>query len=290
MRRVRRDAAAQITAAVTDPDGETLATDATAAEVAVTRSNGDPVTGSPFTVTEPLDTGELSIDLPAAAFDALDTLHVEWTIARPSGDQVVTAQVQVVGGFLYEARQLRARYPKELGDASKFTPATVRENRDQIHDLFDDACYVSFVPAARRVRYEGIWSQLLPLEDLEIIAVREILIDGVALTVEELAEVTVLADTGHLIRSAGWCNGTRKTVEVLYEHGLPSVPGDIEYAAMLLAKNTIQPSSTPSRATSISTDNGSFRLSTAGRDGRTGIPEVDAALERYGAGSSLVAL
>lgn len=289
MRRVLRDAPALLTVDVVDGTGETLATDITAATLDLTASDGaTALPGSPFTVTDGFATGQLTFEVPATSFVDLDVIDVAWTVTRPGGDQTIRDQLEIVGGFLYTARQLRARYP-ELASPDDFTADRIRENREQIDDVFAN-CDVSFVARARRASYQGIWSTLLPLDDLAILTVREILIDGTALTVDELADVTVLHDTGHLIRSAGWCNGTRKTVEVLYEHGLTSVPDDVHRAAMTLARATLTDPAAPSRATSLSTETGSFRLSTAGRDGLTGFPDVDATLARWGAGGTLVAL
>ena len=64
--------------------------------------------------------------------------------------------------------------------------------------------------------------------------------------------------------------------------------GPVAQAAMLLAREYLVRSVLSSRATVESTDVGFFRVSVAGRDRPTGIPEVDAVIERFGRSRPLV--
>jgi hypothetical protein len=286
VRRVLRDAPATLDLDVVDGDGETLAGDVTGFTVAA-GSAGVALTGSPFTGTlDPEKPGQLSLTIPAASLTVLDDVDVTWNVARTSGDETHREQLRVVGGFLYEARQLRARFP-DLADPTKYTPGDVRANRDAIEALFADVCYVSFVPVADRLEVPGSWSStLLSLDQLHVTAIRSATVDGVALTTPELDELVLYRDTGHVHRPSGW---RANRIVIVFEHGLADVPADVHLAALNLARATLVPSAAPSRATSVDSNGATYRLTLAGRDGTTGYPDVDATLARYGADASLVA-
>ena len=110
---------------------------------------------------------------------------------------------------------------------------------------------------------------------------------GTALTAGELAEITV-REWGAFDRPGGkaWTAGA--SCALFYRHGMPAPAGPVAQAAMLLAREYLVRSALSSRATVESTEVGSFRISVAGRDRPTGIPEVDAVIERFGRSRPLV--
>lgn len=284
MRRSLRDAPARLTHACVDADGETLATDVTGVTLTATASSGTALAGSPYAATDdPNAAGMYTATIPATALTDYDVIDLVWNITRTSGNELAREQLAVVGGNLFEAREFRAKYP-DFADVNDVPPDELRACRDAITDLFDDACIVSFFPVAVRRTFPGTAGQILSLDVLELIRVRAVKIDGVALTGPELAALDVRNETGLLVRPAGWGTGATR-IEVWFEHGLTSVPSDVSTAAMLLASAALAPTAAGDRASSVSTDAGTFRLTTAGRDGLTNFPTVNETLRRWGADS-----
>jgi hypothetical protein len=287
MERVLRDAPWALALDLVDADGATVS-DATAVSAAITKSDGTPLDGSPFTVT-PLDAPVL--ELSAANTAALDVYDVDWTISRPGGDEHRRSQFEVVGAFLYTPAELRARY-QELADENIIDGATIRKNRDAVEDLIEHWTSPSFRQRARRLHLTGsdaaIRGAVLELPDTFPTRLISIAIDGVPLTDDQLGEVRV-HEMGILERLSitWWASSPRTTVEVFYEHGMRDVPRDAVDNAMKLARATLVPEGTPARATAIDTSSGSYRLTIAGRDGPTGLPDVDAFLDRWGAQNDL---
>ena len=81
-------------------------------------------------------------------------------------------------------------------------------------------------------------------------------------------------------RRSGWPAGSQ--IEVTYAHGYAEPVELARQAVMMLAGEKAKPSTLPARATSLSTDVGSFRISQADKTGKTGIPEVDAIIGLLG--------
>lgn len=71
---------------------------------------------------------------------------------------------------------------------------------------------------------------------------------------------------------------------VEYTYGTGYVPAAVSAAVLMLAAYTLRPSNRPIGATGESTDAGYIHFTTAGRDGVTAIPEVNAAAQQFGAG------
>ena len=62
------------------------------------------------------------------------------------------------------------------------------------------------------------------------------------------------------------------------------MPEAVSRAVLELAAYMLRPSNRPIGATGESTDAGYIHFTTAGRDGATAIPEVNAAIQQFGAG------
>ena len=75
---------------------------------------------------------------------------------------------------------------------------------------------------------------------------------------------------------------------VEYTYGAEEMPAEVSRAVLELAAYTLRPSNRPIGATGESTDAGYIHFTTAGRDGATAIPEVNAAIETFGAGGRLL--
>ena len=79
----------------------------------------------------------------------------------------------------------------------------------------------------------------------------------------------------------GWINPFGGPLTVEYIYGIDA-PAPIRRAALKLAANYLRPLNRPEQATGESSDYGYITYTLAGRDGATGIPEVDAAIKQYG--------
>ena len=87
--------------------------------------------------------------------------------------------------------------------------------------------------------------------------------------------------TGILTLRAGRFTATQP-VEVTYVHGLTEPPGAVVDAIVQRALELLIPSDLPARTTSVANDLGFNRISVAGRDGSSGIPDFDATAALYG--------
>ncbi|MDY4522505.1 MAG: hypothetical protein SPD80_02785 [Atopobium sp.] len=92
--------------------------------------------------------------------------------------------------------------------------------------------------------------------------------------VEQLSNCTVQAPLG------------RGTIEYIY--GVSWIPAKVSAAVMNLAGYYLRPSTTPERATGEAVEGGFIRFTLAGKDGATGLPEVDAVIEQYGCNRVMV--
>jgi hypothetical protein len=158
----------------------------------------------------------------------------------------------------------------------------VRTIRESVEERFEQVTGVSFRPAGRQIRLDGDGTQTLILPDLYPREIISASIGGTALTAGEISDL-IIYDAGILARPDGsvWTAG-KGNIKIHYTYGLDAPPEPIVDAALTYARALLTRSATSDRAVSQSTDVGTFRLATAGRDGPTGYPEVDAILEQFG--------
>jgi hypothetical protein len=237
--------------------------------VGVTRANGTVLVPA-GTVTAPNG----SYTLTPAQTALLDELTLTWT----SVDSVRTATVEVVGGFYFSLAQARS-VDRSLEDVSRYPTAEVLATRQEVEEEFEAICEVSFVPRFRRAVLRG---RVLP--DPLVRRIRSVSVGGVAYTAAQVAAVS--------FDPAGVVNlPTRGEAVIEYEHGWDAPPADLRRAAITRLRSRLNAakSAIPERATSFSfTEGGGYRLDTPGEH-KTGIPDVDAVLERYQHRSPVVA-
>ena len=176
--------------------------------------------------------------------------------------------------------EFRAACP-ELVNEAKYTPAKLEAARDFAEQWFEAAAHVAYVPREATETLVGSGSRNLFLSRwAAVVAVTAVSIDGVPFTAEDLAEL-VTRQYGVVERARRWPSGS--TIVVAYQHGHDEPVELARTAVMLLAAEHAKPSTIPARATSISTDLGSYRISQADATGKTGIPDVDAIIGLLGA-------
>ena len=242
----------------------------------------------------------LTFDVPVGLMPYLDTYRADFTGVAGGETRGGSVEGQLVGGHLFSIAQLRG-FDRAFADAVKYPTAWLEMVRDWVEDTIEGrrAARLAFVPRGRRVLVDGTapdltrgWNPLMYGQDYRGIrvpdfAVRKLIsvsINGSALTQTELDKLTI--DDNEIWRSGGvqwpaWPFGHRN-ISFHYEYGLDRPPGAITRAALILAREYIAQSPIPGRATATSIGDQTFRLTIAGRDGVTGLPEVDAAIQQHG--------
>jgi hypothetical protein len=226
---------------------------------------------------EPAGSSALLYTVDPEALTLLDTYTVVWTVTVGEEALAYLTQLEVCGGHLFTIAAFRARASRET---TSLTGALIRAARRIAEDRFEGHCHVAFVPRGARgeLRGDGTTSLLLPH-----VALREIYaltIDGAPLSETELAALEP-EEPGIVRRPRGlrWPRGAQ--IRCHYAHGYDGPSGDVSEAVLKLASEYAVPDrALPPRATSLSTDVGVFRISTAGREHPTGIPDVDAVIEK----------
>lgn len=274
--RIARGSASRLRAQLEDADGEELTGDVT---VEVRNSLG--VIVADGDAEGPDDDDEYTFLLDGDATAAIDRLVCTWTASDGSS----RTEHDVVGSHLHSIRALRRFDP--LDDEDKYPTADLRAYRDLAAYALERACRVAFTE-----RF-ATWSAIADGGDFLIprIGVRSIRWATVAGEAVELDALT--------LGSGGAIRGLERPEGALVEVGFTfclteTAPPDVARAAMLVAREVAfgdRDGALSPRATSQSTEDGTFSLVTAGVAGASfDIPEVNAVVADYGAGSGYGAI
>lgn len=272
MERILRGVTSGVTLYVYDDSG--VLVDATGTvTVAVMNGAGTNVSSGNATKSA---TGTYSYTITAQS--SLDTLTVTWSGTVAGNARTWTTTAEVCGGHLFEIADLRAS-DVMLADSVLYPAAKVRQKRIEAEQRFENACRRAFTRRGKRVVLDGNNRPTLMLPDVDIASIYELKIDGTV--VSDLSNIAVYPD-GRLTYTDGtvWETGERN-ISVWYAYGMQDTPEPVRGACLLLASDALIPSAVPRRATAQSTDIGDFRLTIAGRDGETGIPDVDAVIVSF---------
>lgn len=225
-------------------------------------------------------TNGIAYDAAAAVLPALDTYTCTWTGTVETLAKEWSSVVEVCGGYLFEISEMRA-FDSAFVDVSKYSDAKMRAARTAAEQRLERACRVAFVPRARRLVIAGGGMSALHLPDNAVRRVVSLSVDDVAFTVDELAGLDV-REWGRVMRDDGLTFEEGARIEIFYEHGDDYPDAPVVQAAMLLVREYLVRSALSSRATVEATDVGFFRVSVAGPDRPTGLPEVDAVIADFG--------
>lgn len=167
---------------------------------------------------------------------------------------------------------------RALSDSSKYSDSKILDAIEVAEQIMEEAAMVAFVPREKTVTLYGDGSRTLLLPDVEVATIDAMSVSGVALTEGELANLVV--------RKSGLVTGmyfpSGAELVITYTHGFASPPAPIVRACIILAVEALIPSGIPSRATATTVGDQFYRITVAGRDGVTGIPEVDSAIDQFG--------
>ena len=218
---------------------------------------------------------------------ALNRLTVNWHGEWAGVAQEIPTEAEVVGDYLFTVDEMRRFKDKQLADESAYPDEDIREKRDQITDDFQSICSVPFVPRYERDVLDGTGTTRLWLPHKRPLRLLSITVAGVALDPAVVAGVAVYP-TGRLEATFGWPAG-RRNIAVEWERGYAAPPEPIKRAARELAHYELVNSEITDRMVTFANDLGTVRLSTPGVKNPTGIPIVDATLNRYDESDILVA-
>jgi hypothetical protein len=242
----------------------------------VKRADGTTLTSGAATQTAP--TGHYTFTLAPQA--ELDSLTVTWAGTFGGTAQSVQTFAEIVGGYLFPLADLRTFGDQALASSTSYPDAVLRQAREEITDFFERVTECSFIPRYGRETLDGNGSTRLWLDKKRVNRLIGITVDGVALSAPELALVYPYS-TGRIERDAAWSWSTRQNIVVSYEYGWPSTPAAVQRAALILARYQLVSNDISDRTISFANDLGTVRLSVPGMDYPTGIPVVDATLDRY---------
>lgn len=226
-------------------DSLTLEPDTEAAPTRAAVLQGDGVT-----LEYPVKDGSLTLP----KIFAPNTARINW---YKGNDRLFTTYLVIVARHYFDIAQLKA-----MDDVDDFSDKTEEEfwaARQSATEIFEKNARRSFVQQMGVTEtYQGgfVW--------LDHNDVHEVLTPGWQL----VSDCQAVGPEG------------RATIR--YRYGLTEVPERVSEAVLALAAYYLRPSATPDRATGESTDAGFIRYTLAGKDGATGLPEVDAAIEQFG--------
>lgn len=213
-------------------------------------------------------------------FDDPALYNVTWAGARSGKAVSEVDQLEVRGGAYFELIEL-----KDMdGVGDRFDVDQLEAARVIAEDTIEGYCERAFVPTYAREIYDGNGGYFLYVDRSYPTRVLAATIDGTAQTTTDWTVSSAgkvdTAYNGIFTWAAGGQN-----VALEYVHGLTRPPSDLARAALRLARHVLLTETTtvPDRANLMTTEFATFRLQTAdeNRDRPTGLPEVDAVLNRY---------
>ena len=273
--RILRGTSAVLSWQNVDSDGEPAAPSGSVT-VEVVTSDGTEVLQA-LTATSGTGSDPRTVALTAADTAGLDLLTATWT----DGDSEHTTTVEIVGGYYFTLAEARAS-DDFLADQTKVSDEDIKVLRWAVEDEIERITNVAFVP---RFRYghvqNGTCNSILLNPYLR--SIRSVSSYwGSEYTAWSANDLTSL----HIDSAIGQITGYRSfagDLLVAIEHGMDKPPPDVKAAALeLLRDKAVRPwDAINARATSYSGDEqGTVDLAPVG-PWSTGLPRVDAVLDRY---------
>lgn len=206
---------------------------------------------------------------PFPTFPCPNEVAISWLSS--SGDALFRSRAIVCDRHYFPLSALSG-YGHGSDDFDELPEDDLRRARQAATEVFEEAAHRAFVRRIGRVSDFGGDGLL----NAGVDPIREVLTPG-------------YRQAGYsLIERDGRC-GRAFPCEVEFVYGRDEVPAEVSRAVLELAAYTLRPSNRPVGATGESTDAGGYiHFITAGRDGATAVPEVNAAIEMFGRGEACV--
>ena len=246
---------------LTDADGTVTVTVKNALGVTIATGNA---------TNEPSSVGLYSFALPAQSQVSLLTVTWAGTFGGNAGS--VIQEYQVVGKFLFSLADLRAM--DGLDNVTEFPTTKLISVRDEVNDLFIGYCHTAWGNTYRRQTIDTIYSDRVFTDRGPLTEVISVTCNGSAVTPSGF-------DRAGEIRGS-FVPGFQNTV-VEYVYGHETLDRFVSRAGLRLALYWLlnNESSIPDRARMLTTEWGTWQLTNATEDFITGLPEVDAILNRF---------
>jgi len=244
--------------------------------IAIVDGNGTAVTTG--AVTKPAGTGIYESVLPAQA--NLNVLTATWTGLLATKAVSFSQSYEIVGNLLFTEAEARAEQivggQAALSDTAKYSDALIAHWRSVIGDIFESRMGRGVVRRYCRARYNGFVGLPLDLTSgypvlangsrlprpgrgWDISTIISATVDGVAQTVSELEIMDY--KLYHTTGSWSWpTSATPGNITIEYEYGPDPVEAETHQRALDLLLANAAPSGYPSSATSINTEDGTFRI------------------------------
>lgn len=239
-------------------------------KVTVKASDGSTV------VAETTATGA-EYDLTPTQTASLDRLTATWEDSGGTDGEQVTTTHDVVGFHLITLEELRRLDP--LADEDTYDDDALRRGRDLASYALERACNRAFAPQRRTEAIYGEGSRFLRLTAPSV---------SELVSIDDLDLTGISAEGGFVERIGGsWARGT--AYAVTYVTGAEAVDPRVSRAVGLIAADVLyedapdgQGSALNPRATSQSTEDGTFSLVTAGVGANAfSLPEVNAVVQEW---------
>ena len=253
--------------------GGTADTDVDNVSVVVTDAAGDTVSTGSAVGTD----GVQVYTLPAQS--APGVFYLTWT--DDDGNETRQSVVEVVGNFLfdeYDARNRAIKGVNPLSDGSAYPDDLINAGRTQVSDMFELRTGRSFVRRYCRAEFAGTGGRYLWAADgiarssgkrtlagigrvRDLITVTACTVNGVAQTASD-----IVTDPWGFHHTNGYFTRAMSSspfnVVVEYEYGQDPTPYEAQEEGLKMLFSNVVPSDVASRATSMSNEDGTFRLTT----------------------------
>lgn len=250
--------------------------------IEVLRADGTELTSG--TASPRVDPGRYEYTLTPAQTAELNFLEARWTATLDGAEQIFTTWHEIVGGHIVSIADMRRFEP--LDDEATYQVEDLIRARDLASYALERACNRGFTTHYAREIVQPSTTSYLPLRGRVIRSAQSVTVGETALTDDEIASVFAHR-AGYLYRSAAWRGSSNVTVE--YLHGEQVADPNVARAICLIAAEILyadaldgEGSAIPDRATSISSEAGTFSLITPGVGSAAfGLPEVNAVVQRW---------
>ncbi len=266
----------QVGVTVAGPEGDLVDLDTTPTLI-VKDATGATLTPALVVTVDPVGPGRYRAVVPAGhpALTQLGMITLVWAGVLDSAPWTVTDTLEVVDAWPFTLADMRAANT-DLADPDRRPAEVLAMARLVACARVEAITRVSWVTRRVTETVPAPAGLTLRLGHPEVQELHAVSVAGASIPT---SEVGVASAAGVLARDAGWGSDT---VTIDYSHGRTPPP---ELAAAIRDLAVFSAATwgarVPERATAVSTDVGMFRLSMPGRDGPTGLPDIDAVLAPY---------
>jgi len=220
-----------------------------------------------------------------AAQSTVSALTATFTIVDGNGTSTLSIPVQVVGSRTASISDCRRLRP--LDDVNRYPDELIEQTITEIEDQLEQACGVSFVPVERvGVKYDGsgtdeLFTRHARPQSVSAISVTDNVVTQ-ALTQVDLDALRIDEEAGVLLRPTYFWQTGRRNITVTGVFGYAEVPGLVKQAVVEGVRHSLVESRIDARAQSITSEDGTAQLVTAGvRGALFSLPALNQVVQMY---------